>query len=59
MFKTLPTKTKLQEFQSDKGNWEHSKETSSQLELVRNSYVTIMHQPVAVSSFTCSQIYVQ
>ena len=26
-----------------------SKETSSQLELVRNSYVAIMHQPVTIS----------
>ena len=29
-----------------------SKETSSQLEPVRNSYVTIMHQPVTLSSST-------
>ena len=27
-----------------------SKETSSQLEPVRNSYVAIMHQPVTISS---------
>ena len=27
-----------------------SKETSSQLEQVRNSYVAIMHQPVTISS---------
>ena len=27
-----------------------SKETSSQLELIRNSYVTVMHQAVTVSS---------
>ena len=27
-----------------------SKETSSQLEPVRNSYVAIMHQPITVSS---------
>ena len=26
-----------------------SKETSSQLELVRNSYVAVMHQPVTIS----------
>ena len=38
-----------------------SKETGSQLGLVKNSYVTIMHQlqPVTVSSNTCSQIHVQ
>ena len=36
-----------------------SKETSSQLELVRNRYVTILHQPVNVSSNTCSQMHVQ
>ena len=36
-----------------------SKETSSQLELVRNSYVTIMHQPIIDSSNTCSQMHVQ
>ena len=36
-----------------------SKETSSQLEPVRNSHVTIMHQPVTVSSNTCSQMHVQ
>ena len=36
-----------------------SKETSSQLEPVRNSYVTIMHQSVTVSSNTCSQMHVQ
>ena len=32
-----------------------SKETSSQLEPVRNSRVAIVHQPVTVSSSTCSQ----
>ena len=38
-----------------------SKETGSQLGLVKNSCVTIMHQlqPVTVSSNTCSPIHVQ
>ena len=36
-----------------------SKETSSQLELVRNSYIAIMHQPIIDSSNTCSQMHVQ
>ena len=36
-----------------------SKETSSQLIPVTNGYVTIMDQPVIVSSSTRSQIYVQ
>ena len=36
-----------------------SKETSSQLELVRNSYVTTMHQPITDSSNICSQMHVQ
>ena len=36
-----------------------SKETSSKLEPVRNIYMTIMHQPVTVSSNTCSQVHVQ
>ena len=35
-----------------------SKETSSQLEPMRNSYVAIMHLPVIVSQ-TCSQMHVQ
>ena len=37
-----------------------SKETSSQLQLVRNGYVAIMHQPVTISSKQpCSQMHVQ
>ena len=34
----------------EKGSKDHHKETSSQLKLVRNSYVSIIHQPVTVSS---------
>ena len=36
-----------------------SKEISCKLEPVRNSYITIIHQPVTVSSDTCSQVHVQ
>ena len=36
-----------------------SKETSNQLKPVRNSYVTIMHQPIIISLNTCSQMRVQ
>ena len=36
-----------------------SKETSSQHKSARNGYVTIMHQPVTVSSNICSQMHVQ
>ena len=38
---------------------EISSDVSSQLEPVRNSYVTIMHQPVPVSSNTCRKMHVQ
>ena len=34
------------------------KETSSQLKLIKNNYVTILHQPVTVSWITCSQMHV-
>ena len=34
------------------------KETSSQLKLIKNNYVTILHQPVTVSWNTCSQMHV-
>ena len=36
-----------------------SKETNCQLEPVRNSYAAIMHQPVTISSNTCSQMHAQ
>ena len=36
-----------------------SKETSKQLEPVRNSYVAIMHQPVTILAQACSQIHLQ
>ena len=35
-----------------------SKETNSQLEPVRNSYVAIMHQPVTILAQPCSQMHV-
>ena len=38
------------EFEKEVGNAIKNKETSSQLEPVRNIYVAIMHQPVIVSS---------
>ena len=38
------------EFEREVGIAIKSKETSSLLEPVRNTYVTIMHQPVTVSS---------
>ena len=39
-------------FEFEKGSRDRnkSKETSSQFESVRNSYVAIMHQPVTISS---------
>ena len=37
-------------FRKEVGITIKSKETSSQLELVRNSYVAIMYQPVTISS---------
>ena len=42
----------------EKGSRDHNK-TSSYLKPVRNSYVTIMHQPVIVNSNTCSKMYVK
>ena len=36
-----------------------SKETSIQLEPVRNGFVTMMHHPVTPNSNTCSQMHVQ
>ena len=41
---------KKSNFGKEVGTTIKSKETSSQLELVRNSYVVIMHQPVTISS---------
>ena len=38
------------EFEKESKDHNKSKETSSQLEPVRNSYVIIMHQPVTVTS---------
>ena len=35
------------------------KQVANQLEPVRNSCVTIMHQPVTVGSDSCNQIYIQ
>ena len=37
----------------------NTKETRSQLKLIGNNYVTILHQPVTVSWNTCSQIHVR